>query len=386
VFYPEGGGQVGDVGGADFGDAHLDVVDTYRVEDRIAHLVSWKSDVPAEDAFEQAREGRLSVDAPTRLATARNHTATHLLHAALREVLGDHVAQAGSLVAPGRLRFDFHHYQAMKPDEVARVERIVNQAVMADMRVTAGEMPYDEAVASGAMALFGEKYGDTVRVVSIEDFSKELCGGTHLAHTGEIGPFAVRQESAVGSGLRRIEALTGDGTLDYVQKMQDERHALATMLKVSPDDLERRIRQLVDDSEEMQRELRKARASQAKDQAGDVLSSAVDVGGVQFVAGAVDAADVPALREYGDALRGKLDLGVGVLCQNRSEKPVCLLIASDRVIKEKSVTAGDLAKRVSAELGFRGGGKPHMAQIGLPNMSEFSRLRDFVKASLESMI
>jgi len=385
-FYPEGGGQVGDVGVASFLGEHLEVIDTYRVDDRIAHLVPWKLDALAGDAFAGGADGRLAVDEPTRLATARNHTATHLLHAALRDVLGDHVAQAGSLVAPDRLRFDFHHYQAMNPEEVARVERIVNEAVMADMRVTSQDMPYDAAVAAGAMALFGEKYGDTVRVVSVEDFSKELCGGTHLAYTGEIGPFVVRQESAVGSGLRRVEALTGDGTLDYVQRLQDERHALASMLKVSPDDLERRIRQLVDDAEEMQRELRRTRASQAKDQAGDVLSSAQDVAGIQYVAGTVDAADVPALRQYGDALRGKLDLGVGVLCQNRTEKPVCLVIASDRVIKEKSVTASELAKRIAAELGFRGGGKPHMAQVGLPNMSEFSRLKDFVKASLESML
>jgi alanyl-tRNA synthetase len=314
----------------------------------------------------------------------RNHTATHLLHAALRKVLGTHVAQAGSLVAPDRLRFDFHHFQPVKPEEVAAIERMVNDVVIRDLTVTTANLPYKEAIASGAMALFGEKYGDEVRVVSIEDFSKELCGGTHVVRTGEVGPFFIRQETAVAAGVRRVEALTGEGALDLARKTMDDWDRIAEMLRVAPHEVEKRIRSLIENNEALERERKKSESKRAESGASEALASAVDAHGVRFVATTVEAPDINALRGYGDALRGKLGLGVALVCQSGVEKPVCLIVSSDSAIKERGVRADELARRVAAELGYRGGGKPHMAQFGIPSIMEFERVRDFVRRALES--
>jgi alanyl-tRNA synthetase len=388
VFYPEGGGQVGDRGVAvvEGGDA-LRIEDTRREGDLIAHHVSWDGSLGDPLAyFEEHPAVRLEVDRERRYDTMRNHTATHALHAALRSVLGDHVAQAGSLVEPERLRFDFHHFQAMTPEEIAEVERIVNDAVLADLAVEARFMPYREAIATGAMALFGEKYGESVRVVSIDDFSRELCGGTHLRRTGEIGAFVVRSEGAVGSGVRRIEALTGHGVLSYIKSLEGGWRSVAGALKVAPGDVERRVRALVEELEAMHRQVRADEAARAKATAGEALTQGVDVSGVRYVSARVAAADIPSLRQYGDELRNRLGLGLALLCQDQAEKPVCLVVASDRLIEERSVRATDITKRVSESLSYRGGGKPHMAQFGIPNLSEFNKIEEFVKDALESLL
>lgn len=387
VFYPEGGGQVGDTGVARFGDAKVSVLDTFRDGDEIAHVVPLDHDnATTELLLDTSAVGRLLVDRPTRMATMRNHTATHLVHAALRTVLGDHVAQAGSLVDRGRLRFDFHHFQAMKPEEIAEVERIVNDVVRADEAVTADTMPYDQAIADGAMALFGEKYGDEVRVVSVSDFSKELCGGTHLRRTGEIGTFLLRHESAVGSGVRRIEALTGSGALEYAKRMIDGWHRVAGLLRVAPEDVERRVHALLDEAESAARERRREETRRAREQAGEVLSDAETIGSLRFVSVKVDASDVAALRQHGDALRGKLGAGVAVVCQASVDKPVCLIVVSDEAISSTSVRADDLVKRAAHALSLRGGGKPHLAQLGLSNESDFKELVKFVKETLETLV
>jgi len=386
VFYPEGGGQVGDTGVARFGDLALDVVDTYRVGGRIAHRVRWNRGEAPDEALRAHPEGHLAVDRDARFDTMRNHTATHALHAALRTVLGGHVAQAGSLVEPERLRFDFHHFQAMTDDEIAAVERIVNDAVMADLPVRAQVMDYNDALATGAMALFGEKYGERVRVVSIEDFSRELCGGTHLSSTGEIGAFLVRSEGAVGSGIRRVEALTGRGALAYVRELEGNWKHVARLLKVAPGDVERRVRALVDELEATQKRLRADEAARAKAQADEALTNGVEVSGVRYVAARVAAPDVPALRRYGDELRGKLGLGLALLCQDKGEKPVCMVVASDRLIQERSVRATDITDRIARELSYRGGGKPHMAQFGIPGADEFEKIDEVVRTVLESLL
>jgi alanyl-tRNA synthetase len=383
VFYPEGGGQVGDAGSAAFGDNPLVVVDTYRTGERIAHLVR----VPTERASVIAQvkshpQGRLHVDRERRFATMRNHTATHLLHAALRGVLGTHVTQAGSLVAPDRLRFDFHHFQAVKPEEVAEIERIVNDAVMHDLAVTAEHLPYREALASGAMALFGEKYGDVVRVISIDTVSKELCGGTHLRRTGEIGAFFIRQESAVASGVRRVEAVTGSGALEMARRALNDWNEVAELLRVTPADVERRVRVLIEENEALVQQRKREEARRAQSEAADALSGAEDVGGVRFVALKVDVPDLDALRSYGDALRGRLGTGVGLVCQAAAEKPVCLVVVSDSAIKERGIRADELTRKVGAGLGYRGGGKPHLAQFGIPHTREFERVRDFLRGAL----
>jgi alanyl-tRNA synthetase len=387
VFYPEGGGQVGDAGEGMFGADPIPIVDTFRVGDRIAHAVRWRGNGPDAVAFfkEHAR-GSLRVDRERRYATMRNHTATHLLHAALRRVLGDHVAQAGSLVASDRLRFDFQHFTAVSPGEIAEIERMVNEGIMADLEVGAETMPYKEAVAGGAMALFGEKYGDTVRVVTIEDFSKELCGGTHLRRTGEIGAFYVRQESAVGSGLRRVEALTGTGALAHVRRLVEERGALAEMLKVSSEDIARRVRTLLEEGDALARQVRKSEARRARDQAGDALAGAAEIGGLKLVTTTAEVADVAALRQYGDALRARLDLGVALVCQAGAARPVCLIVASDRAIRERAIAANEIARRIAEGLGHRGGGKPHMAQVGLPDAASFARVTEFVRKTLETLV
>jgi alanyl-tRNA synthetase len=387
VFYPEGGGQVGDAGSASFGDTTLLVVDTYRTGEKVSHLVRLREGDEARvgDYLGAHAEGRLHVDRERRFATMRNHTATHLVHAALRRVLGDHVAQAGSLVAPDRMRFDFHHFQAMKPDEVAEVERIVNEAVMADLGVTATHMPYAEAIKTGAMALFGEKYGDVVRVISIDDFSKELCGGTHLRRTGEIGALFIRQEAAVAAGVRRVEAVTGAGALELARRAMDDWSAVASILRVAPAEVEKRLRTLVEEHEALQRERRKDDARRAQSEAEGALAGAIDIRGLRLIATTVDVPDVDALRNYGDALRGKLGDGVALVCQSAAAKPMCLLVVGDSAIKERGLRADDLVKRVAAQLGLRGGGKPHMAQFGIANASDFSRVRDFLKETLESI-
>jgi alanyl-tRNA synthetase len=389
VFYPESGGQVGDTGTAVIGGVSLRVKNAFYDGARIVHEAVWPEG-GANDAqgvarfLEEHRDVRLQVDPRERLSTMRNHTATHLLHAALRQVLGDHVTQAGSLVAPDRLRFDFHHFQAMSEDEVAQVERIVNDAVMSDIEVTKRYAPYREALEEGAMALFGEKYGETVRVVSIAGVSVELCGGTHLDRTGEIGPFLIRQESAIGAGIRRVEALTGRGALGYVQGIMKERRGLAESLRVGPDEMEKRVRALLAESDALQRQLKKDASRRAKDETADAVERAVDIDGIKFVAITVDAPDVASLRKYGDELRNRLGDGVGLVCQDKPQKPVVLVVASDSLIRNKSITASGITKRISQELSYRGGGKPHMAQVGIPRMSDFKSVEKFVRAELEN--
>jgi alanyl-tRNA synthetase len=383
VFYAESGGQVGDQGKAHFDDRVVEVIDTFRHGDKIAHKLKWMNTAEAaRDYLSSPRRARLEVDRETRYATMRNHTATHLLHKALRTVLGEHVTQAGSLVAPDRLRFDFHHFQPMRDGEVDDVVRIVNDKVLEDLDVTWKNMPYKEAIAEGAMALFGEKYADTVRMVTIDGFSKELCGGTHLRHTGEIGSFVIRQETAVAAGVRRIEALTGIGALDYFKRLVEERRAMAERLKVAPDELERRVQALAEETEKLRKNLSEQESRQAAGAADDALDAAEDVGGIQFVAFETGAGDLPGLRKAGDRLRDKMGTGVGLLCLSAGKKPILLIIVSDNAIKDKGLRADDLAKRVAAEFSLRGGGKPHMAQIGLGDPKEFAEIRNFVRTSL----
>ena len=385
VFYPEGGGQVGDAGRASRAG---DVIDTYRTGDLIAHLVKLPDGESRDQLVERLQEDaavELHVNRERRYATMRNHTATHLVHAALRSVLGTHVAQAGSLVAPNRLRFDFHHFQPVKPEELAEIEYLVNEVVIADMAITTANLPYKEAIAAGAMALFGEKYGDVVRMVSIETFSKELCGGTHVGRTGEVGPFFIRQESAVAAGVRRVEAVTGEGAVELARRLMDDWAGVAALLRVAPHEVEKRVRALVEENEALQRERKKSESKRAESGASEALASAVDAHGVRFVATTVEAPDVEALRSYGDALRGKLGVGVALVCQSGVERPVCLIVSSDSAIKERGVKADELARKVAAELGFRGGGKPHMAQFGIPSIVDFDRVRDFVRRTLESV-
>jgi alanyl-tRNA synthetase len=389
VFYPESGGQIGDTGAAKVGEEQLDVVDAFRRDNQIVHRMQWRggrrSDKDLAAFFKDNPATRLEVDRDTRMSTARNHTATHLLHAALRRVLGDHVAQAGSLVAPDRLRFDFHHFQAMTPDEIDRVEQLVNGAVMDDLAVETAWLPREQAFAAGAMALFGEKYADTVRVVSVDAFSKELCGGTHLRHTGEIGLFAIRQETSVAAGIRRIEALTGWGARSYFRQIFEGRTGLASQLKVAPDDLDRRVQALVDENEELRRRLNERESEQAVSSVGEAIDRAEDVGGTKLATFETDTGDLAALRQTGDHLRGKIGLGVGLLCLTTGKKPIVLVVVSDDLIRTRQVRANDIARRLAEEYSLRGGGKDHLAQLGINDKSDFKGIVSFVRSWLEGL-
>jgi alanyl-tRNA synthetase len=390
VFYAESGGQVGDRGTVRLGGKTLDVMDTFKRGDQFVHRLTWgpmgegtgADDV--ESFFRSNPRCRLQVDADRRLSTARNHTATHLLHAALRNSLGKHVAQAGSLVDPERLRFDFQHHQGMTDEEVRRVQDEVNDNVLADLPVTKEILPFKQAVAAGAMALFGEKYSDKVRVVTVEGVSKELCGGTHLDRTGEIGAFVIRQESAVGAGIRRIEALTGRGALRHVKRAFEERSDIAKFLKVSPEDVERKVKAIVEENERLKKKLVDQEARLAGGRVGEVLENAEDVKGISIVSLTLGDGDVSSLRRWGDRLREKLDVGVGLVCL-AAEKPMLLIVASDRAVREKNIRANDLAAKIGEELSLRGGGKPHMAQMGLARAEDFDRVRSFVRGLLEDL-
>jgi len=386
VFYPQGGGQVGDIGVAAFGARRFRVMDTLRRGKRIVHRLQWAdADDDVEPFFRSSPKAHLVVDEEARLSTARNHTATHLLHAALRKILGDHVAQAGSLVAPDRLRFDFHHFQPVTADEVYRVERMVNDSVLADMEVDIGWVAREQAFADGAMALFGEKYGETVRVVTIDHVSKELCGGTHLRRTGQIGGFVIRQETSVAAGVRRIEALTGYGASAYFKALVDERVEMARELKIGPEDLVRRVRALAEENERLKKTLGEREDETATSRLQQALQGAEDIGGVKLVTFVTESGTVGSLRRAGDYLRGKMDPGVGLLCLALDRKPVMLVISSDRLIAERGIKANEIASRIGDEFSLKGGGKPHMAQVGIADKKDFARIVSFVKSWLEGL-
>jgi alanyl-tRNA synthetase len=310
------------------------------------------------------------VPADVRRDTERNHTATHLLHAALRTVLGEHVHQRGSLVAPDRLRFDFSHGGPMRPEQVAEVEEIVNREIWRALPVDRTERAYRDAVADGAMALFGEKYGDVVRVITVPGFSKELCGGTHVRNTSEIALFKVVAETGVGGGTRRIEAVTGPAayarTLRYERAV--ERVAESVKAPADPDTLVPRVEQLVADRRTLERRLA---AGGGND--GDVsalIAKSVAVDGARVVAARVESADVRALQSLGDALREKLQTGVGVLAASFADGKNTLVVVVTDDLRERGIRADDLAKNLAEAAGGRGGGKPHMAQAGIPDAKD----------------
>jgi len=391
VFYAESGGQVGDKGTVVIGNRSFEVLDAFKRGNHAVHRIAWGKTAPGdtpEDVEKSVRAGaRLSlvVDRDKRLATARNHTATHLLHAALRNVLGTHVAQAGSLVEPERLRFDFHHHQAMSDDDVRQVEDQVNDAVLADLSVTKKIVAYKEAVAAGAMALFGEKYSDRVRVVTVEGVSQELCGGTHLSRTGEIGAFIIRQEAAVGAGLRRIEALTGKGALTHLKRAIEERGEIARTLKVAPDEVGKKVRVLLEENERLKKKLVDQESRLAGGRVDEIVHAAEKIGEVSLVTMTLGDGDVAALRRWGDRLREKLDLGLALVCLAAEPKPMLLIVASDRAISEKSIKANDLAERIAKSFSLRGGGKPHMAQMGLVRAEDFESVKAFVREVLRDL-
>jgi alanyl-tRNA synthetase len=359
-FYAEAGGQVGDTGVIEGPEGRFRVQDTRRVDAYILHLgVVERGRIRAGDRVV------LRVDASRRAAIRRNHTATHLLHAALREVLGTHVTQAGSLVAPDRLRFDFTHPRALAPEELERIEARVNAEILRDTAVETQLRDLEEAKRAGAMALFGEKYAERVRVVAVGGWSMELCGGTHVRRAGEIGPFLVTQETSVASGVRRIEAVTGEGALAYIAEQRRALRRAAEALRVPPASLAARIEELQAELRGLQRKEGEQRRREGLSQADALLASAGSAGGVKVVVGAVEGDDPEALRALADEIRKRAGECV-LLVAGRGSSGVALLSAATPAAVKAGIKAGDLVRGFALRLGGKGGGKPDLAQGRAP--------------------
>ncbi len=362
-FYAESGGQIADVGEVVGDGWRVDVDGVRKIDGRSAVLGTLAGEF---------HWGMVTARVPTmrRKDTERNHTATHLLHASLRQVLGESVHQAGSLVAPDRLRFDFTHHGPVDPEKLKIVESLVNQRIFEALPVTWSEMPYPEARSSGAMALFGEKYGDVVRVVNVPGFSMELCGGTHVRNTSEIGLFVLLHESGVASGVRRIEALTGPGALAHLSGRVSSLGRVASLVKAPADGVEHRVAQLLDERRALEKRLEDAMKG-GGDALQQLLAAAQPVGqnGAKLVVGEVTVPDAKALQAMGDAVREQLRSGVAVLAARTEDGRGSLLAVVTDDLREKGLRADAIVRDVAAVAGGRGGGKPHMAQAGVPDAS-----------------
>ncbi|MFA7594260.1 MAG: alanine--tRNA ligase [Thiohalobacteraceae bacterium] len=356
-FYAESGGQVGDQGVLEASNARFKVFDTQKQQGVHIHIGTLESgSLKLGDSIEA------HVDAGLRRATMLNHSATHLLHAALRHVLGDHVQQKGSLVDPERLRFDFAHFEAVKPAELARIEGLVNEQIRLNHPVETRVMGMDDAIQAGALALFGEKYGTEVRVLSMGDFSVELCGGTHVGRAGDIGLFKIVSEGGVASGVRRIEAVTGQRALDYVAQTEKTLGGIAGLVKGSAQDVEQKVGQLVERSRRLEKELDQLKAKLASQQGTDLASQAIEVDGIQVLAARLDGIDSKALRDTVDQLKNKLGSAAILLATVDGDK--VSLIAGVTKDQTGRIKAGDLVNCVAERVGGRGGGRPDMAQAG----------------------
>lgn len=361
-FYATMGGQQGDRGVITLGDAEFKVEDTINLRGgKVGHVgILTKGMLKTGDVV------TLQVCEKYRMNSCKNHSATHLLQKALKTVLGSHVEQKGSLVTPDRLRFDFAHFQSMTAEELAKVEEIVNKEIQAALPVVTEVMSVDEAKKAGAMALFGEKYGEEVRVVSMGDFSKELCGGTHVSNTGVITTFKIISESGIAAGVRRIEALTGDGVFAYYKEIEKKQAEIAAMLKTSPAEIEEKIAHLQAEVKALHSENESLKAKMAQEAVGDVLNQVQDVKGVKLLAVSLTDVDMNGLRDLGDQLKEKLGEGVVVLASVAGGKVSLLAMVTEQAQKA-GAHAGNLIKGMAAIVGGGGGGRPNMAQAGGKN-------------------
>jgi alanyl-tRNA synthetase len=356
-FYAESGGQIGDTGMLVGRSAQFRVRDTQKLGASFGHLGVLES-----GELRVGDEVAAEVDAERRTAIALNHSATHLLHAALRRVLGKHVQQKGSLVAADRLRFDFSHSGAVTPDEQQRIEALVNAEIRHNAPADTRIMALDDAVASGAMSLFGEKYESDVRVLTFGDFSMELCGGTHVERTGDIGLFKIVGESGVAAGVRRIEAVTGQAAYDWVVRVDRVLRDIAGLVRGSREDADEKVRELVERSKRLEKEVQQLKSKLATGQGGDISAKATAVGGVKVLAARIEGADAKALRDSIDQLKQKLGSSVIVLATVEDGKVVLVAgVSADLVAQLK---AGDIVGAVAAQIGGRGGGRADFAQAG----------------------
>lgn len=380
-FYATMGGQKADIGVIENGNSTFVVEDTIKLQGgKIGHVGTVKC-----GSFKVGDTVTLTIDAANRQDTCKNHSATHLLQKALRMVLGDHVEQAGSLVTKDRLRFDFTHFQALTKEQIKEVEDIVNAEIAKNIQVVTEEMSIEEAKKTGAMALFGEKYGDVVRVVKMGDFSIELCGGTHVPNTGVIASFKIVSEAGIAAGVRRIEALTGNGVIAHFETIEQELHEAAKAAKAEPANLTKKIEAMLEEIKELQAENAKLKNKLAKEALGDVLDQVVEVKGVKVLATSVPDVDMNELRNLGDQLKEKLGSGVVVLASSLNGKVSLLAMVTDDAMK-KGAHAGNLIKAIASFVGGGGGGRPNMAQAGGKNPDGISEAIANVATVLESQI
>jgi alanyl-tRNA synthetase len=357
-FYAESGGQVGDAGELASPGVHFIVADTQKRGTAFSHVGR-----VAQGKIRVGDTLDARVNGERRRSTALNHTATHLLHAALRKVLGTHVQQKGSLVAPDRLRFDFSHMQPVTVDELREIERLVNTEIRRNTAAQTELMDYENAVAAGAMALFGEKYEQSVRVLRIGEFSMELCGGTHVSRAGDIGFFKITSEGGVASGVRRIEAITGEAAIDYVEKSDELLRDLSNLVRGSRDEVTDKVRDALERIRQMEKEIRSLKDKLASGQGVDLAAGAVDIQGVKVVATKIDGADAGALRNAVDQLKSKLKTAVIVLASVESSDKL-VLVAGVTADVTSRIKAGELVGTIAAQVGGRGGGRPDFAQAG----------------------
>ena len=380
-FYGTMGGQTGDVGTITSKHGTFRVEDTIHLRGgRIGHIGTMVSGM-----LEKGETVTLSVDREARMATARNHSATHLLQKALKTVIGSHVEQKGSFVSPTRLRFDFAHFQAMTPEEIRKVEDLVNDEIRAALPVKTELMPIAEARATGAMALFDEKYGDVVRVVSMGDFSKELCGGTHVSNTSEIQFFKILSDSGISSGVRRIEALTGNNLIRHYEEQEKMLFEAAHVLKTEPSEVSARISHLLSEIKDLQSENEKLKNKLANESLGDVTDRVQEVGGVKLLAAAIPDVDGGELRSLGDQLKEKIGEGVVLLASAKGGKVSLVAMVTDAAQK-KGAHAGNLVRAAAKIVGGGGGGRPNMAQAGGKNPDAIPELIEKVPELLAEQL
>ena len=373
-FYATMGGQQGDIGVIVTENAEFVVEDTIKLQGgKVGHVGK-----VVKGMFQNGETVTLKVNEQNRALTARNHSATHLLHKALRLVLGGHVEQAGSLVTKDRLRFDFTHFSAMTAEEIKKVEEIVNNEIKTGLEIITQEMSLEDAKKTGAMALFGEKYGESVRVVKMGEFSTELCGGTHVSNTNAIGSFKILSEAGIAAGVRRIEALTSDGLIAHYEQVEREFHAAAAAAKANPADLTAKITAMMEEIKALHAENEKLKSKMAKEAMGDVMDQVKEVKGVKVLAVKADGVDMNGLRNLGDQLKEKLGEGVIVIASVLDGKVNLMATATDGAMKQ-GAHAGNLIKAIAGLVGGGGGGRPNMAQAGGKNP-------DGVAAALEKVM
>ncbi len=381
-FYATMGGQQGDTGVITCNGSVFEVIDTIRLKGgRVGHV----GKVTA-GSFNVGDKVTLTVDEKKRIDTAKNHSATHLLQEALRIVLGNHVEQAGSLVTPDRLRFDFTHFQPMTEEEIEKVEAIVNEQIAKSIDVETKVLAIEDAKKTGAKALFNEKYGDTVRVICMGDFSKEFCGGTHVSNTGLINSFKIVSESGVAAGVRRIEALTGNGVFAYYKDIEKKYNDICKAAKATPANVEEKIAHMQAEIKSLNSEIESLKNKAANEALGDVLNQAEDVNGVKFLAVKLNDVDMNELRNLSDDLKSKIGSGVVVLASAMGSDKVNLIVTATDDIVKAGVHAGNIIKSAAPCVGGGGGGRPNMAQAGGKNPAGIEKAFETAKETLASML